>query len=63
MNNDKDVKFFCKDFIDIALKTGRSIKKSKKYNLVHEIPVFDTKDNLLFIAFSDSHFIVSIGQV
>lgn len=49
INNDKNVKFFSKDFIDIALEAGQSIKKSKKYNLILEMTVSDLKgDYLLF---------------
>ncbi len=57
--NDKDIKLFNDDFIDIDLKTSQNVGKSKKYDLVLEIAVPGTKNSLLFIVFLDSHFVVS----
>ena len=61
--NDEDIKLFSKDFIDIALKTGRSIGESKKHDLVLEIVVPGTKSSLPFVTFSNPHLMVSTGQI
>lgn len=50
-------------FIDIVLKTGRSIRKSKKHNLILKMAIPSLEDGLLFITFLNSHLIISISQV
>ncbi len=54
----KDVKLissFLARLIDIALEASRSVEKSKRHDLVFEVTVSGPKDNLLLIAFSNSH--------
>lgn len=58
IHNNKDVKLFSKIFINIALKTGRGIRNSKRLDLILKMAVPDTKNSLLFIAFSNFHLIV-----
>ena len=58
--NNKDIKLLSKDFIDIALKGGRSIKKSEKHDLILKMAVLDLKSCLPFIAFMDSYLMVRI---
>lgn len=60
---DKDVDFFNKDLIDIALKTVWSIGESKKHDLILNIAVSSPKSSFLFINFSNSYLLVGIGQV
>lgn len=43
MNYNKNVQFFCKNCINIALKTGKCIKKAKKHNLILKIAVIGPK--------------------
>ncbi len=56
--DDKDIILFSENFIDIALKMGRSVRKAKKHNWVLEIAVSSLKNNFLFIAFTNSHLII-----
>ncbi len=63
IHDDKDVKLFSYNFIDIVLTTGWSVEESKKYNLVLKIAISNTKSHFLFIAFSNSHYVIGIGQV
>lgn len=63
IHNNKIIKLFNKNLINIALKIGRNIRESKKHYLVPEITIFGTKSSLTFVAFSNSHPIIDTGQV
>ena len=49
IHNDKDIEVFGKDFIDIALKTGQNVGKSKRHDLVLEMAVSGTKSSFPFV--------------
>ena len=49
--NNKNIKIFYKKFIDIVLKYSQSIKKTKKYNLIFKIIIFDPKSYFSFFTF------------
>ena len=61
--NNKNVKLFSKNLIDVTLKTGCSIKESKKHDLVFKMAILNIKSYLLFIIFSNFHPLLDIGQV
>ena len=63
INNNKNIKFFDQDLIDITLETSRCIEESKRYYLVLEVAVLSLKDLFLFIALFYLHLIVSICEV
>lgn len=63
IHNNKDIEIFSKNLVNIPLKTGQSIKKPKKYNLVFEIAIPDLENNLLLIIFLNSYSIISIDLV
>lgn len=57
--DDKNIKFFNKNLIDIIMKTSWSIRKSKEYDLVLEMAISSLKSSFLFIVFSNFHLIIS----
>ena len=59
----KNVKLLCQDLVDITLERDRCIGQSKRHNLVLEVAIASPESRLLFVAFSDPHLIVGIGQV
>ena len=59
----KNVKLFCQNLVDITLERGRCVGQSIKYHLVLKMAIAGPKGRLLFVAFSDPHLIVGIGQV
>ena len=59
----KNVEFLYQNLIDVALKRSQYVSQSKRYHLVLKKAIADHKDHILFIAFSDPHLIVSIGQI
>ena len=63
IHNDKDIKFFCKDLIDIALKCCRNIGKSKKYYLIFKITVSSLESSFLLISFVNSHLVIGTSKV
>ena len=50
INNDKNIKLFGQDLIDIILKTGRYVGKPKKYYLVLKVAILSLEGRLPFIA-------------
>ena len=37
INNNKNIKFFCQNFVGAALKTGKSVEKSEKHILISKL--------------------------
>ncbi len=60
---DKNVKLLCLDLVDVTLKRGRCIGKSKRHDLIFEVTIVGPEGCFLFIAFPDPHSIVGIGQI
>lgn len=58
--NNKNVKFFYQNLVDVALKRGWFVGQSKKHHLVLKVVIMNLKSCLLFIAFSDSHPMIDI---
>ena len=61
--NNKNIKFFSQNSVEIALKTGGSIKNIKKYNLVFEINIQYLKNYCLLIKPSNSYLMIYIHQI
>ncbi len=53
--DNKNVKLFCQDLIDITLKYDRYISQAKRYYLVFEVTIIGLKGYLLFIVFLYPH--------
>lgn len=60
--NHKNIKLLGKNIIDITLQASRSIRESKKYELVLKVAMLSPKIYLLSIAFINSHLIISTSQ-
>ena len=58
--NNKSVKLFGKNLIDVALKSGRSIRKFKKYDLILKMIVLGLESYLSFIVFTDFYLMIRI---
>ncbi len=61
--NDKNIKLFCKNYIDIFLKNDWYISQSKKYYLIFKAVILDPKNCLLFITFSDLYLMIGNNEV
>lgn len=59
--NNENGMFFRQNLVDVTLRRGWGIDQAKKYYLILEIAIADSKDRLLFIALSDSYPVVYIG--
>ena len=57
INNNKNIEFFCKNFVDIFLKAGKSISKTKKYKLIFEIVILYLENYFLFITILNFYLI------
>ena len=58
--NNKKIKFFYQDLINIALDAFQSIKKPDLYYLVLKITILSFESQFLLGIFHDPYFIVSI---
>lgn len=63
IHNDKNIKFLDKDLINVALKDGRGIGKSKKNDLILQIAVLGLEDYFPFGTFTNSYPVVCIFQI
>ena len=61
--NDKDIKFFRKNLINVTLKCCRSVGQPKRYYIISEVNVSNLKSSLLLIFFADFYLAVGIGEV
>ena len=59
----KNIKLFYQDLIDITLKHGRYIGQSEKHDLIVKVTIVSLEGRFLFVAFSDPHSMLGIGQV
>ena len=60
VHNDKNINFFCSDFVDIALKAGGNIEKIKKHNLVLKMAIPKPESYFLLIILLNSYSIICV---
>ena len=63
IHNDKDIEFFRKDPIDVALECCRSVGQSKRHYLIFEVVVSIPESSLPLISFANSHPVIGTGEV
>ena len=63
VHNDKNIKFFYQNFIDIVLEVGGSIKMTEKHDLVFEMAIPHLKSYFPLVTIPNSHLIICICQV
>ncbi len=63
VHNHNDVEFLYQDLINITLKRGRCVGQSKRHDLVLEMTIAGSEGRFSFIALSDPHLMVGIGQI
>ena len=62
--NNKNVKLFYQNLVDIALKSGWCISQTKKhYYLILKIAIISLESCFLFVSFSNLHSIINIGEI
>ncbi len=59
----KNVELLCQNLVNLALKHGRCIGQSKRYDLIFKVTIAGPEGHLPFIAFLDPHLIVDISQI
>lgn len=62
-NNNQHNKFFYEDLINVTLKSGQGIKKSKKHYLILQMVVSNAKNCFIFIAYYYFHHIVDANNI
>ena len=63
MYNNKDIKLFCKDLINIALENCRSVGQSKRYYLILKVTLFGLESRFPLIFFTNSHPMIGTGEI
>ena len=61
--NYKDIEFFSKDLIDIALECCRSVGQSKRHYLILEVTVSSPESSFPLISFANSLPVVGTDEV
>ncbi len=61
--NNKYIRLFCQNLVDIVLESDWYIGQSKRYYLVLKMAIAGFKDRLLFIAFLDLHPMIGISKI
>lgn len=57
------MKFSTKNVIDIFLEYDRSIRKTKKHNLVFKLTISSLKSRFLLITLTNSHSMICISGI
>ncbi len=61
--HNEDIKLFSKDLVDIALKTGGCVGKTKGHYLILEVAVSGMEGRLPLVIFSDSHLMIDTSEI
>lgn len=61
--NNKYIKLFGQDLIDVAMEAGQRIKEIKKHYLVLEMTVLGLENRFLFVIFLNPHLVIGVCQV
>ena len=61
--NDKNIKLFCKNLVNIALKICQNVDQSKKYYLILKMAVSNPENFVLLIFFVNFHPMISTHDV
>ena len=62
VHNDKNIKFFRQNFVNVVLKASGGIRKTKRHNLVLEIAILHSKSCFLLVILLNSYLIICICQ-
>ena len=62
INDDKDVKLFNQDLIDITLETRRSIRL-ERHHLILKMAIASLESRLLYVVFFDSYSMIGISEI
>ena len=58
--NNKDIKLFGQDLIDVTLEGGRSIEETKGHNLVLKMPIPSSNSHFPLVTFSDLYLMICV---
>ena len=61
--NDKNIKFFYKNLINIALERYRSIGQSKWHYLILKVTISGPDSSFSLISFANSHLMLNTGEI
>ena len=61
--NDKNIKFFCKNLVDVSLEAGGGVGNTERHNLILKMAVTYSEGYFPFVILSNSHSLICIHQV
>ena len=61
--DNKDIQLFSQNLVNISLKGSRSIRKTKRHDLVFKVSVLDPESCFSFITFTNPHLIIGISEI
>ena len=63
IHDNKNFQLFSQNLLDVSLKVGQSVKKTKKHDLIFEMTISSSERRLPFVAFTNPHPIIVICQI
>ena len=63
IHNVKDIEFFRKNLIDVALECCLSVGQSKRYYLILKVTISGPESSLSLISFANSYPVIGTGEV
>lgn len=61
--NDKNIRLFYQNLVDIVLETSRSIEQAKQRDLIFKIALSGTEHCFSFIFILNLHLMINVDQV
>ena len=63
VDNDKDVQFYSKDFVDVTLEASWSVGEAKEQDLILKVAKPSAERCFLLVTLSNSHLMVGTSEI
>ena len=63
VDDNENIKFFHKDFVDVSLEAGRFVRRSERHDLILEIAVPCSEGYFPLVTLPNSHLMICVCQV
>ena len=63
VHNDKNIKFFHQDFVDVSLEAGGGIRKTEKHDLILKMAILRLECYFPLVTLPNFHLIICVYQV
>ena len=63
VDNDKDVQFFGKDFVNVTLEASWSVREAKRHDLIFKVALPRTEYYFPLVTLLNSHSMISTSEI